>query len=109
MVATHSKWITLQTPIERDGQEPITTIRLRMPKARDIVDAGNFPLSDILRMNVGAMVALTGKLAEPYIVKAEAEAIDVADLVTISSALVGFFLDPVDAAELGATASAEAE
>lgn len=90
MSDTTSKPIQLQQPIQRpDG--PITAVVLRRP------DAGalrGLKLTDVLQMDVNAMIRLLPRISQPALLPDDVAALDPADLLELSSEVVCFFVGP---------------
>lgn len=80
--------VPLEEPIIR-GDERISSLRLRKPKAGEL---RGLSLQDILRADVGAMIALLPRISEPSITDQEAADLDTASLAECAGAITGFFL-----------------
>jgi hypothetical protein len=91
--------LTLITPVKREGGD-IALITLRKP---DVGSLRGLKLTDILQMDVNAMLVLLPRVTEPALMPNEVAALDPADLMTLAGRCVGFFLSPEQQAELAAT------
>ena len=80
--------IVLDTPIQR-GEQKIEKLFLRKPNAGEL---RGLALSDVLQMQVDALVKLTPRLSSPALTEPEMRNLDPADLVQIGGAIAGFLL-----------------
>lgn len=80
--------ITLDTPIQR-GEKAIEKISLRKPTAGEL---RGLALTDVLQMQVDALVKLTPRISNPALTEPEMRNLDPADLVQIGGAVAGFLL-----------------
>lgn len=83
-----SEPITLETPIQR-GDTHITALALRKPDSgalRGIV------LSDLIRMEAGAVMSLLPRITEPPLLAHEVNKLDPADLMACAIEVSNFLL-----------------
>lgn len=80
--------IPLETPIPR-GDTHITAITLRKPAAGEL---RGLVLSDLLRMEVGAVMAVLPRITEPAITAPEVANMDPADLMACAMEISSFLL-----------------
>ncbi len=80
--------IVLDEPIIR-GTQKITELRLRKPKAGELRGVS---LSDLLNLDVTAIIKVLPRISLPSVTEAEARAMDPADLVEVGGRLGGFLL-----------------
>ncbi|WP_417329561.1 phage tail assembly protein [Halomonas cupida] len=80
--------ITLDSPIQR-GEKTIEKIFLRKPTAGEL---RGMALSDVLQLQVDALVKLTPRLASPALTEPEMRELDPADLVQIGGVIASFLL-----------------
>ena len=80
--------INLDTPIQR-GEKAIEKIFLRKPTSGEL---RGLALSDVLQLQVDALVKLTPRLSSPALTEPEMRNLDPADLVQIGGAIAGFLL-----------------
>nr|WP_300309231.1 phage tail assembly protein [Halomonas sp.] len=80
--------ITLETPIQR-GEKAIEKIFLRKPTAGEL---RGLALSEVLQLQVDALVKLTPRLSSPALTEPEMRNLDPADLVQIGGAIASFLL-----------------
>ncbi|EPC02419.1 tail fiber protein [Litchfieldella anticariensis FP35 = DSM 16096] len=80
--------ITLDSPIQR-GEKTIEKIFLRKPSSGEL---RGLALSDVLHLQVDALVKLTPRLSSPALTEPEMRNLDPADLVQIGGAIAGFLL-----------------
>jgi hypothetical protein len=78
--------ITLDTPITR-GEQTITTITLIKPKTRGFCGVG---LSEILQMNVDALIRILPRMTEPSLTKDDIARMDISDTLQLGMAVVSF-------------------
>lgn len=91
--------ITLQSPIKRGtGNEPIARLTVTKPLAGAL---RGLKLTDILQMDVAAMMILLPRITSPAITPDEAAALDLTDLMALSGTVVGFFMSPQERAAMG--------
>lgn len=88
--------VTLFTAIKR-GDETIATVAIREPKAGELRGA---KLTDVLQMDVGAMLTILPRVTEPALMPAEIAGMGPADFLQLTGALVGFFAPPSERAAL---------
>lgn len=80
--------VTLQTPIERkDG--PVTEVVVTRPGVGQL---RGLAMTDIVRMDVNALVKLLPRVTQPPLLPDEVAALDPADFMELGGALVGFFM-----------------
>lgn len=80
--------VTLAHPIER-GEQRIETIQIREPNAGNL---RGINLTEILQLNVSALIELLPRITEPPLIKQEVAALKPADLVALGVEVVGFFV-----------------
>lgn len=83
-----TKTVTLDTPIQR-GEQTITAIELRKP------DSGSLrgvTLTDVLQMDVNALITVLPRLSSPALTKPELMQMDPADLLQLGGEVAGFLL-----------------
>ena len=80
--------IVLDEPIIR-GTQQITELRLRKPKAGELRGVS---LSDLLSLDVAAIIKVVPRISIPSINEAEARAMDPADLVQVGAKISSFLL-----------------
>ena len=88
--------ITLETPLTR-GDQTITTVSLRKPAAGEL---RGIALADLLRLDVGALIALLPRVTNPALTTHEAGQLDLVDLMALGGEVVGFFMTKADRAAL---------
>ncbi|GGM30211.1 phage tail assembly protein [Pseudomonas asuensis] len=71
------------------GQQQITELRLRKPKAGELRGVS---LSDLLSLDVAAIIKVVPRISLPSITEAEARSMDPADLVQIGAKISSFLL-----------------
>jgi hypothetical protein len=89
---------TLIRPVKR-GDETLTTVGLRQP---DVGSLRGLKMTDILQMDVNAMLVLLPRITEPALLPAEVAGLSPADFMSLSGKVVGFFLSPDQQAQLEA-------
>lgn len=90
----HSKPVDLRTPITREGGNPVTSIILRRPLARDLQ---GLAIGAVLAMHADAVSVLVTRLAEPFVTQEEVAGLDGADLVALGVRLLqDFFGTPTE-------------
>jgi hypothetical protein len=85
--------IELSAPIVR-GEMTYTKISLRKPKAGEL--RGGLTLSDIIGLDIGALLKLIPRITEPPLTDPECNDLDPADLTEIGGAIRGFFMTPAE-------------
>ena len=98
-----SEPVILSQPIRREGEEPITQVRLTRPMAGQL---RGLTISDILKMDVTTMLTLLPRITKPTLDEREVEVLPPRDLVQLSRETVIFFVTSSDAEEIGAEAPA---
>jgi hypothetical protein len=78
--------ITLDTPIQRDGQT-IASIDLRKPAAGEL---RGLSMLGLLQMDVEALATLLPRISTPTVSKPEALQMDPADLLAVGIQVAGF-------------------
>lgn len=96
MTDTTDNVVTLDQPITR-GETRIEQITLRKPNAGEL---RGVTLSDLLQLNVDAIVRVTPRISIPTLTEAELRAMDPADLVDVGGKIAGFLLKKSDRAAL---------
>jgi len=79
--------VELSTPIQR-ASGPIGSLTLRRPATGEL---RGLKLMDVLQMDVNALGVLLPRIAQPTITKADVEAMELADVMELGVAVVGFF------------------
>lgn len=92
--------VNLTQPIKR-GENSIASVVLRKPEVGSL---RGLKMTDILQMDVNAMMALLPRISEPALLPAEISAMDPADFMELAGRIVGFFLSPEQQAQIEATA-----
>lgn len=88
--------VTLEAPVIR-GEQTIETIELRRPQAGEL---RGLSLSDLLNMEVSAVIKLVPRISSPALLEQEVSALEPQDLVSIAAEVAGFLL-PKSAREAG--------
>lgn len=88
--------VTLEAPVIR-GEQTIETIELRRPQAGEL---RGLSLTDLLNMDVSAVIKLTPRISLPALLEQEVAALEPQDLVSIAAEIAGFLL-PKSAREAG--------
>jgi hypothetical protein len=78
--------ITLDTPIKH-GDKTIDTINLRKPNAGELRGT---KLSDVLMMDVSAMIKIIPRVSEPALTEDDLANMDPADFTELALGVVGF-------------------
>jgi hypothetical protein len=91
--------ITLIRPILRSGGQTVTEVGVRQP---DVGSLRGLKMTDILQMDVNAMLALLPRITEPALLPSEVAGLAPADFMSLSGKVVGFFLSPDQQAQLEA-------
>ena len=86
--------ITLETPIRR-GDQVISQIALRKPKAREL---RGLQVQSLVQGDVNAVMALIPRISMPTLVAQEVEDLSIEDLGVISGVVLGFFMSKADLA-----------
>lgn len=92
------KSVTLTTPIQR-GETTIKTVALRKP---DVGALRGLKMTDVLQMDVNAMLLVLPRVTEPSLLPAEVFALDPSDFLNLSGNLVSFFMTADQQAQLAA-------
>lgn len=85
---SNTKTVTLSTPIKR-GEQRITEVTLREPNAGAL---RGISLTDVLQLNVSAMIELLPRITEPALIRQEIAAMGPVDITAVGVELVGFFV-----------------
>jgi hypothetical protein len=88
MSKTLNTVIDLDQPIKR-GETEIKSITLRKPLSGELRGVN---LTDLLQMDVSALVRVVPRISEPTLTEQEVQAMDPADLFQIGSAVSVFLL-----------------
>lgn len=80
--------VKLDTPIKR-GDTTIAEVTLRRPKSGEL---RGLLLTEVIRMQVDALVALLPRISTPTLTRPEIDALDPADLMALGTEAIGFFL-----------------
>jgi Phage tail assembly chaperone proteins, E, or 41 or 14 len=81
----------LVTPIQRPAGAAVTSLSLRKP---DVGALRGLKLTDVLQMDVNAMIKLLPRITEPALMPDEIIALDPADFMSLAGQVVGFFMTP---------------
>lgn len=92
---------TLEDGIKR-GDTVIKKLSLRRPGAGEL---RGLSLQDLLRADVGAIIAVLPRISDPTITVQEAEQLTPPDLAECAGAVAGFFLTSAQRATLNAMTS----
>lgn len=84
--------ITLETPIRR-GDQVISQIALRKPKAREL---RGLQVQSLVQGDVNSVMALVPRISMPTLVAQEVEDLSIEDLGVISGVVLGFFMSKAD-------------
>jgi hypothetical protein len=90
--------VTLVEPLKRESGD-VTTLTLRKPKAGEM---RGLKVGDLFNGDVGAVLALLPRIADPFITEHEAGQLDPADLAEIAGTVTGFFMTPAQKAQIAA-------
>ncbi|APQ13408.1 phage tail assembly protein [Pseudomonas oryzihabitans] len=93
---TQDNLVVLDQPVQR-GETRIEEISLRKPTAGELRGVS---LSELLNLNVDAIVRIVPRISQPSLSEAEVRALDPADLVDLGGKIVGFLLKKSDKAAL---------
>lgn len=88
--------VTLSAPIERAGAEPITAVLISKPTTSAL---RGLKLTDVLQMDVTAMLKLLPRVTQPALLPDDVAGLDPADLLAMSTVVVGFFMTPAQVAQ----------
>lgn len=88
--------VTLVAPIARAGAEAISAVAVRKPSAGAL---RGLTLTKVITMDVSTMLTLLPRVTEPALLPDEVAALEPADLLALSGAVVGFFMTASQAAE----------
>ena len=80
--------VTLEAPVTR-GEQTIETIELRRPQSGEL---RGLSLTDLLNMDVSAVIKLTPRISLPALLEQEVAALEPQDLVSIAAEIVGFLV-----------------
>lgn len=86
------KTMTLDVPIQR-GDQTIHSIALRKPTAGDLRGVS---ISDVLQMQVTALVKVLPRISIPTLTEADVNKMDLADLTEAAGKLASFLLKKAD-------------
>lgn len=79
--------VKLSTPIKRSTGE-VAELTLRKPATGEL---RGIKLMDLMQMDVNALGVLLPRIAQPTITKADVDAMDLADVLELGVAVIGFF------------------
>jgi len=79
--------VTLTRPITR-GETIITAVTLREPATGEM---RGLKLLDVMQMDVGSLIKLIPRIADPYLTEAEVALLPPADIAVLGAATVSFF------------------
>lgn len=88
--------VTLVSPVARSGGEAIETVSVGKPTTSAL---RGLKLTDVLQMDVSAMMRLLPRITQPALLPDEVAALDPADLLALSAKVVGFFVTPEQVAQ----------
>lgn len=88
--------VTLSTPVSR-GDTKIAAVTVRKPTAGSL---RGLNLRNVLTMDVSSMIVLLPRVTEPALLPDEVGALEPADLLALSAEVVGFFMNPSQAAQV---------
>lgn len=91
----------LVSPLKRVGGDEVTHVAVRKP---DVGALRGLKLSNVLQMDVNAMVVLLPRITTPSLLPDEVAALDPADLLSLSAKVIGFFMTADQVAEAEAEA-----
>jgi hypothetical protein len=89
--------VTLLKPLKREDDE-VKCLTLREPNGGDL---RGLKLTDVLQMDVTAMTKLLSRVTSPALAPDEVGQLSPADLLSLSGAVVSFFVSPAQLADLG--------
>ena len=79
--------VTLSKPIKRSTGD-VAELTLRKPATGEL---RGLKLMDVMQMDVNALGVLLPRIVQPSITKADVDAMDMADVLELGVAVVGFF------------------
>ena len=79
--------VKLSTPIKRSTGD-VVELTLRKPATGEL---RGLKLMDVMQMDVNALGVLLPRIVQPSITKADVDAMDMADVLELGVAVVGFF------------------
>lgn len=80
--------VQLDTPLVR-GEQTIHTLVLRRPKSGELFGVN---LSELVQLNVGALVKVLPRITEPTLTTHDVQNLELPDLLSLGSEIVGFLL-----------------
>lgn len=83
-----TKTVKLTAAITATRAEPVTAVTLREPSTGDM---RGLKLTDVMQMDVAAMIRLIPRVSDPALAPGEIEALPGSDFVALASGVVGFF------------------
>lgn len=92
--------VALPLPIKR-GDTEISELTLRKPRAGEL---RGVTLAHLLQSDITAILTVLPRISEPPIAQHEADALEPENLVAVTGEIVGFFLTPLEKAQLQTTA-----
>jgi hypothetical protein len=92
--------VSLETPIQRKGADPITEVSLRKPTVGDL---RGLKLIDVGQMDVKAVERLLPRITVPPLLPDEVAALDIADLFVLAGMAASFFMKAADREQVGVT------
>lgn len=96
-----SEPVTLSRPVRRDDGD-VTEVRLAEPMAGQL---RGLKQSDLVQMDVGAMLTLLPRITRPHLNEPECDALTPRDLLKLSQEVVLFFVTSAEIEALSETAS----
>ena len=79
--------VTLSTPIKRSTGD-VVELTLRKPAAGEL---RGLKLMDVMTMDMNSLGVLLPRIVQPSITKADVDAMDMADVLELGLAVMGFF------------------
>ncbi len=86
--------VTLVEPIAR-ASGAVGTLMLRKPAAGEM---RGLKLQDLMQADIGAILTLIPRIADPFITEVEAAKLSSEDIAEIGGTIVGFFMSPAQKA-----------
>ena len=92
-----STTVSLEQPIPRESGH-IGELTLRKPTAGEL---RGLSLQDLLRADVGAIITVLPRIAQPFITDQEASGLSAPDIAEIGGTIVGFFMTAAQKEAMG--------
>lgn len=80
--------IELDTPIVR-GEQTITTLTIKKPDTGKL--RGGIKLMELIQMDIDSIIKVIPRITTPTLTENDVASLDPADLLAVSTAVVGFF------------------